>query len=290
MLNKIILILLISISNNAYVKSFSVVDLTEAGLDTNCLDYCVDGVCFWLKCSWRGCKVKTTPHVKHNLPDMVISTYNNPGDSPFSETKLLDVVPTIEGGNLESNKKKATQIRFKEVSVIGNPIAYAMGRQPHLCKANITAYKPYFLSTLDALFWRSGITEMVYPASYIPGIEEIGSPFNSWGSIYPRQGFLNQPNDIKAGAVVAERVLDIVSKSGQGHIYQHSPGKNSESGKWQMISPKQQSCREFGSGEPSISADKDGQHAWVAWREYSCCIPRSGRFLGKTISGCVVNL
>lgn len=275
--------------NTATAKSFSVADLSASAIDTDCLDYCVDGVCFWLKCGFFGCSVKTTPHIKHNLPDLVVSTYNNPGDSPFTETKLLDIVPVIDGGNLASNKKKATQIKFKEVSVIGNPVSYAISKQKYLCKTNIKPYNPYFLSTLDAVAWRSGLTEMFYPATYVPGLKEVGSAFNSWGGVYPRQGFLNQPNDVKAGAVIAERALDIVSKGGFGHIYQRSIG-TSASGKWQMISPEEQSCKKFGNYEPSISADKDGQHAWVAWREYGCCIPGPGWHIANTITGCLIDL
>ena len=289
MINKVLILIISTMFaiNGVNAKSFTAAELTSAALDTDCLDYCVDGVCFWLVCGFFGCKVKTTPHIKHNLPDLVVSTYNNTGDSPFTETKLLDIVPLIDGGNLDANKKKATQIKFKEVSVIGNPVAYAMGEQRYLCQSNITPYMPYFLSTLDALSWRSGLTEMFYPASYIPGLKEVGSVFNSWGGIYPRQGFINQPNDIKAGAVIAERALDIVSNDGLGHIYQHSSGTNSGSGKWQMISPEEQSCRVFGNREPDVTADEKGQHAWVAWREYSCCVPSRGWHIEDAITGCL---
>jgi len=62
---------------------------------------------------------------------------------------------------------------------------------------------------------------MVYPEALIPGMREIGGrlTLNLWGSVYPRGGFLHQVDDHKAGAVVAQRAGDIVTRRGQLHVF-----------------------------------------------------------------------
>ncbi len=81
---------------------------------------------------------------------------------------------------------------------------------------------PYFLSTLDSIAWRTGVPESLYPEALIPGRREIGSQAsgNMWGNVYPRSGFVSQTDDDKASAVVAQRVADIITRTGQPHVYQ----------------------------------------------------------------------
>ena len=288
-INKITIIILLFVSStNIYSKTFNANDLLDPAFSSNCLDYCVDGVCWWLKCSFWGCSINTTPHIKHNLPDFVVSSYNNAKENPFDEVRALDVT-NLSGGNQKTQNNGA--LKFKETSVIGNPIAYVMGQQRYFCKSNTNPYQPYYLSTVDHYLWRSGLTELIYPSSWIPGTNEVGSRFYSWGSIYPRKGFIEQANDIKTAAVTAARALDIVTKGG-AHIYYPSAGDFKENGKWQMISPeKENSCTVFGDKEPELNKlDNNGQYAWTAWRNYNCCIPGRGWHIGTTITGCLINL
>ncbi len=81
---------------------------------------------------------------------------------------------------------------------------------------------PYLLSTLDAVMWRSGLPESFYPEALTPGLREIGSTTggNMWGNVYPRSGFVTQVDDYKAAAVVAQRAADVVTRTGQIHVYQ----------------------------------------------------------------------
>lgn len=300
-INRILTILLVVIGLNANAKTFSVGDLTQPALSTDCLDYCVDGACFWLVCGFWGCKVKTTPHINHNLPDFVVSSYNQAGDNAFKDIQSYDVSSDIAGGHLssEASKNKNRNLKFKEVSIIGNPVAYAMGQSKYVCDSKIKPYVPYYLSTLDEKMWRSGLSEMIYPSSWIPGIKEIGKPWNSWGSLYPRRGMLNQSNEVKAASVIAARGLEIMTEGGL-HIYQPADcGGNDKQkcnglkkeGKWQMVSPKKENqCTAF--GKESVEQlqgkiDDDGQYGWTAWRNYGCCIPRSGFFIGSVITGCL---
>jgi hypothetical protein len=113
-------------------------------------------------CGW-GCSVKTTPHINHNLPDFVVSSYNEPGENSFSEVQSLDVMKNIQGGNLTTNSKSKranSGLKFKEASVTGNPVAYAMGQAKYLCNSKIKPYMPYYLSTLDEKMWRSGLSDI----------------------------------------------------------------------------------------------------------------------------------
>lgn len=304
-MNKLLVCLFIlNFSFNTQAKTFSAADLMDPALAENCIDYCVDGVCFWLLCTLWGCSVNTTVHINHNLPDFILTSYNNPDENPFDEVRELDQIKidgAIDGGNLGTKKSRGTNsnIKFKEVSVIGNPIAYSLDQFDYICKSAIKAYKPYYLSTLDSSWWRSGITELLYPSTYVLGMNEVGeSAFNSWGSVYPRQGFIYQTHDVKASSVIAARALDIVTEGGV-HIHQSADcGGNDrhkcygfkEDGKWQMVSPKaEKSCRAF--GKESVEKlkekiDDKGQYAWTAWRNYGCCVPGRGFYIGSVITGC----
>ena len=52
----------------------------------SCLEYKVVGTCFWLFCTYFGCKVRTSIKVRHFLPEMVVSAYTPP--AILSERRL----------------------------------------------------------------------------------------------------------------------------------------------------------------------------------------------------------
>ncbi|MCP4040979.1 MAG: TIGR03756 family integrating conjugative element protein, partial [Gammaproteobacteria bacterium] len=52
-----------------------------------CMRWMPIGMCFWLRCSWTGCKVKTSLKVGHYNPDLVISSYNELGGNPWLEIR-----------------------------------------------------------------------------------------------------------------------------------------------------------------------------------------------------------
>ncbi len=90
-----------------------------------------------------------------------------------------------------------------------------------LCPTAATAFLPYMISGLDALVWRGLVpVESLFPASLVPGLREIGHfPLNTWGGVYPRDGWTTQPQEPKAAAINAQRIGDIVTRSGQPHVY-----------------------------------------------------------------------
>jgi hypothetical protein len=52
-----------------------------------CMRWMPVGVCFWLRCSWTGCRVRTSLKVGHYNPDLVVSVYNELGGNPWAEIR-----------------------------------------------------------------------------------------------------------------------------------------------------------------------------------------------------------
>ena len=289
-----------------------------------CMRWMPVGVCFWLRCSLSGCKVKSSLKVGHYQPDAVISSYNELGGNPWEEIRTLLgpvqagvangllagllAVPAGSAGNRTEGgpgRRDHRNLVFREVDIIGHPLQSLSGLLPnagYLCRAQTTSHFPYFLSSLDALAWRTGIPEMLYPESLVPGLREIGSwPVQSWGSVYPRGGWVIQAEEPKAAAVTAQRAADIVTRPHQPHVYVPMTGGSSgqkvwrpdplleddpDTGEWQMLHPKpESSCGLFGANDlASVSGwgggrvDPGGDYVWALWRPYSCCRDR-GSFL-----------
>ncbi|MBK1674813.1 TIGR03756 family integrating conjugative element protein [Ectothiorhodospira shaposhnikovii] len=179
-----------------------------------------------------------------------------------------------------------------------------------LCPRIPSLAAQYFHSGLDAVAWRWSLPESLYPQALTPGSRELGVfPLYTWGSIYPRDGFVLQTDDAKAAALVAQRVGDVVTRSGQPHVYRYlqSGGagnhdgfrvwypaplmeRDSKTGDWQMLTPRTDSgCQVFGQndlnqaaswGVGRIAGPTEGNYAWNLWRPYSCC-SRHGSWIGE---------
>ncbi len=362
----------IDLPNLSMFKSgeFTTEDVAIQSLNLDCLEYCFTGICVALYCTVCGvtvcCTINTSPQVTHWMPDFVISGYNDPGDIAWSEAKtllgpateaaaaailgvLIDL-PTYGGGHAldwkeESSERQRTernsQMYYKEVSVIGNPIvailslllsssvgiealariireyleflgladdviaqlieelgplletiedlADTVGGIP-LCPSDVDLMYPYFQSEFDALTWRFGLPELLYPATWVPGMREIGKwPLHTWGSVHPRQGFLTAIEEPKAAGVMAQRAIDVVTRDDQPHIYTHyeeAGPSNEDEDKWLMISPiKDEECEPFGNPDYSLGdilhlgderTVSDGKFGWLYWNEYDCCPWKKG--------------
>lgn len=274
--------------------------ITASVLSPDCLEYKVVGICFWLLCTPFGCTVKTSTKVRHFIPELVVSSYATTGANPWTEMAALSspISGAEGGGNLITpNTQRDNLPRFKNVDGIGHPGGWAAtqlaSQSGYACASGATAFMPYYLSTLDSLAWRHGIPESLYPESLVPGIREIGRQLagNMWGNVYPRQGFLVQPDDFKAAAVMAQRAGDVITRNWQPHVYvpltpvpregYWLPGpiveNDASTHKWQLLSPVvQPTCAIF----PSDSVQSaDGGYAWSLWRPYSCCKREGQTFL-----------
>jgi len=240
----------------------------------DCLEYRVVGICYWLYCTWTGCTVRTSVKVRHYIPDAVVSSYSNTGENPWIEVRAM------------STPNPGVEVFNQFVSSSG-----------YFCEGAGTAFMPYLLSTLDTLAWRYNVPEMAFPEALIPGMREVGarSTLNLWGNVYPRGGFLHQTDDHKAGAVVAQRAGDVVTRRGQIHVYQpllanSRPGYwpagalmegDASTGKWQELTPVlSSSCTVF-PRSGFLTQAQQGDYAWALWRPYACCERRGQVFLGS---------
>lgn len=284
-------------------------EIVTSALSPECVQYQIVGVCYWLFCSPFGCSVRTSVKVRHFRPDLVVSAYSVTGQNPWTEmSPLSSPLPGIAEAGGDTNPRAVGQhskVRFKNADAIGFPTGDALAnffsQFGYVCAPSSLPFLPYFLSTLDALAWRSGIPEMFYPEALTPGLREVSKDGDMWGNIYPRAGALSQTHDYKAGAVIAQRAVDLVTRSGQPHVYipltatSHDgywppdpvTEGDSNNHQWQMLVPKKSaSCAIFPDGSTTDSyADKlaeDGAYVWTLWRSYKCCPRRGQTFLGSS--------
>jgi integrating conjugative element protein (TIGR03756 family) len=284
------------------------------------------GMCFWLRCSSTGCRVRTALKVGHYNPDLVVSAYNELGGNPWAEIRAtlglaqraaasgllgaLLPVPIDSAGNRTEgtgDRRDHRNLVFRETDAIGHPLSSLSGVVTGaglLCESQTTSFVPYFQSGLDALSWRQEIPEIFYPASWIPGLREVGTwPLQTWGSVHPRTGWSTQAEEPKAAAMNAQRAGDIVTRAEQPHVYIPLTGpssgsqrvwppgplveKDARTGTWQMLAPRPEtSCDVFGTndlvglaGWGGGRVDSAGDYAWNLWRPYQCCSRRGQWFL-----------
>ncbi|MCX9158157.1 TIGR03756 family integrating conjugative element protein [Niveibacterium sp. 24ML] len=291
---------------------------------SSCTKWTPVGACFWIKCALFKCSVKTSVKVRHYAPDLAVSTFHNVKDHPWKDygrtveegamsvaEKLVGSLDTAGTRSRETRVDKNT--RFRDADAIGHPSAASNGwlsSLPILCpQPAVQAFRPYMLTPLDGLAWRNFVgLEALNFASWIPGLREVGNwPTNTWGNLYPRTGWLVQQHDVKNSALLAQRVGDIVTRSGQAHVYT-AVGKNStttsnnkrvwlppeleerkgSTGMWQMQYPKVGSCVVFGDNDAvNLSAFGDNKtsaesgYVWALWRPYRCCQKSGQIFIGS---------
>ena len=266
-------------------------------LDRSCLNYCITGICVWLRCSIYECSIETSIRVAHYNPDLVVSVYDEPGGNPWQEMESLfgsldegiadSLVGTfhdafVGGGHRTEGGNTATDqsLRFMEVTAIGHPFASmsdSIGDSGYYCPSEAESFNPYLLSSLDALTWRLGLPEMLYIHNLLPGQRVVGKGIQQqWGPVWPRTGFINQKDGAKAAAVIAQRAGNIVTQNNQPHIYQALDGNgynrtwlpgelvenDPATGVWQMLAPKQdEQCYAFGENDVLSTAWSQGRHS-----------------------------
>lgn len=305
-------------------ENISTIEVTASTIKAipSCLHYKIIGICFWLVCKGTDCHVETTPKVDHYLPDAVVSVFRRNDSNPWDyANKLVDPVAYQTGklqvrstmkfdlgnGNQSESNSTEQNNHFKEVDIIGNPaIVLFTSHSDTFLPSQAKPFMPYYLSLSDAYAWRSPLIEAVrYPAYLTPGVHIVGSLTDNWGAVYPRVGFINQPADGKAAAVIAQRAADIATRGNQPHIYQplntdDSCGdhcqtwetvENNSNTKFQMIYPiEQNECVVFGENDllsptpwgQDAAVKGDGNYAWIMWRHYKGCIPGNGKYIGST--------
>jgi integrating conjugative element protein (TIGR03756 family) len=191
--------------------------------------------------------------------------------------------------------------KFKNADVIGHPGVEVFNQfvssSGYFCEGAGTAFMPYCSAPWTR--WPGATTCRRWPTRrhLIPGMREVGARTtrNLWGNVYPRGGFLHQTDDHKAGAVVAQRAGDVVTRRGQIHVYQpllasSRPGYwpagalmegDASTGKWQELTPVMSSSCTVFPRSGFLTQAQQGDYAWALWRPYACCERRGQVFLGS---------
>lgn len=314
------------VSGTGTARAIDTASIIASAASLSCANVRPVGVCYWLVCTPLGCEVDTSVKVGHYNPDPVVSATNGLGKLPWTEMRGVvagldnagtGAVVTAMGGITAALARtggiaagdagtpgRRRHLAYKEAQAVGHPAAGKI-----YCPSSAQAFQPYSLSGLDAVGWRWQIPEALYPESVAPGSREVGHwPANTWGSVYPRSGWLAQADGPKAAAVLAQRVGDLVTRSGSPRIYTpldsggafYADGKltwragplretEARTGTWQMLAPTaSSSCAVFGKNDLASLAGwsggklaSNGDYAWTLWRPYACCEVR-GIFLGYT--------
>ncbi len=206
-------------------NSITTTDLIARSQSLSCLDWKISGICIWLKCSIFGCFIVTTPRISHRLPDVVFQVYPNAFEPPWQsglDYQVFDNSNEISGGILSGvtqSNRQSDSLQFNEVDAIGSPAVGRLKFGRFLCKSAAKAFFPYFISVEDHVSWRGAGADATKMESITPGVREIGQwPHFTWGSVYPRIGFLIQSNSAKGAAVSAQRAADLIFHDQSGHI------------------------------------------------------------------------
>ncbi|HEY2454493.1 MAG TPA: TIGR03756 family integrating conjugative element protein [Scandinavium sp.] len=304
------LILVAFLACSGAMASINTAALLSSAVSPDCIGWRISGICYWLLCTPFGCSVKTSVKVSHFIPEAVVSSYISPGENPWREVADVTVLTGSEesngipaGGGREELKAPGLHkqnLHFYYGEAWGHPATRLIGSMisGYSCDSAATPFNPYFISELDALPWRYGMPEALYPEALTPGLRELGSTAagDMWGNLYPRSGFVTQTDSYKSAAVVAQRVADIITREGQLHVYQSLVGQPSpgywppapvqentgmENHKWQRLVPQiSVQCAVFPDSGGETSAD--GNYAWALWQPYSCCRRRGQTFLYST--------
>ena len=279
-------------------------DILTASADFGCLDFRAVGGCLWLRCSIDGCSTRTSVKYRHYVPDAVVTAYPAAGLSPWIEMRALDGAG--DGGTYAkgTGSRATTGLRFKLAQAIGSPgIAWIEGLNlgTTVCAPAATPLAPYYVANLDPLWRTPDLQAPLTLRHALRAVREPGPLGSLWGVLYPRTGFVQQAHDYKAGAVAAQRVADIVTRSGQLHVYRPLPGGrrrgqwppgavvegDAGTHRWQPLAPRVGACAVFAaSAAPPVggvdplgaNVSASGAYAWNLWRPYRCC-RRRGQWL-----------
>lgn len=164
----------------AATNTVNILNATVKALPS-CLRYDVKGVCVFLSCSWFGCWISTSIRVSHFVPDVIVSTYNDPGQHPWAElgapiaTALGQVGGAIVGNVLDASaniaRKNQEEMTFKSVDVIGNPV----GMLASMLAGNVPS--------LPSAFSVPGYSELqAFPSQELPNIT------NQWAALPAQTG------------------------------------------------------------------------------------------------------
>ena len=77
--------ILLVLNSHTLGQSISTAEILSRSVSQECLNWRISGLCLWLKCTFFGCFVVTSPKIAHRIPDFVVSAYPQTGNSPWKE-------------------------------------------------------------------------------------------------------------------------------------------------------------------------------------------------------------
>nr|WP_080896421.1 TraU family protein [Photobacterium kishitanii] len=234
--------------------SLSILDLWNDSTANSfaCTKYSVDGMCYWLKCSWYGCRVRTSMLVSHYNPDVTIEVIQTEKKLPLSpvsdffhkigkkvtETVISEssILGLGQGYRAGDGQRKGSGVpkQFHDAVAMGNPalplysnsVGMALGLVGW-CQSDVMLYNPYFVSTASPE-WRSGFLEGIYTLGNMLTLNNsIGGGFSGyaqWGTLYPRIGTAYHVDNSKSAGTIATRVANIITNKNMSlHLSQTLP-------------------------------------------------------------------
>lgn len=299
--------LAVTVKTGKKTGKFSTEDIITSAVEcTDCLDYKVVGVCFWLKCKLYSCSVETSVRVQHFMPDLVVSSYTF--QSEWEDTKDWNSNPSGAIGQTESIQDQATPLDFKSVDVITHPalpLFNSLMPSEYFCESMLKVpMMPHFLSSQDPS-WRDPGIEQIFPQSILgyPRFKtgtgsRLGLLEGSWAPLYPRCGWGAHPLDPINAAVAAHRAADIVTRNAQPHIYLPLTGNcdnrcwkpgpvnvnDGADNRFQLLVPWVEKSTMVLNGPATWANGKHRtreSYMWTLWRRYSCCEKKGQVFLFK---------
>ena len=269
--------------------------IIESAADSSCLEYRPVGICVWLDCGLTGCHFRQSLQISHFRPDAVVTVFT--GESPWpyvrSLQRGLSSALSLGGGHPESG---AGTLNYFDVDITGSPALDSLVLVDDLlCPASVASRKSYYSSVADFAQWRQTVNTLLPEVTPILEDRFIGTVDDYWGALFPRQGFIVHSDSRRASAVIAQRAADIVTRTGQNHIYrllqsdcgkgcrgpQPVSEKQPADHKWQLLYPERSRCGHFGRDLSTIATLRDSrdQYGWHLWRRYTCCLPRGQRLV-----------
>lgn len=232
--------------------SVSTVDLWTDSFNvdfSSCVTLEVKGFCEWIKCTWLGCKFKTTTVIQHYTPDVIVSVYDEIGESPYGDSDMFTEIVSYllgrdtNGGEKTPNRHNETRreasVISRHVDVYGSSAAWGLinllSQMPMglSCEPGSTILQPYLVTSSNPYFWYTpyidtamNLTEYL-KARYVTERREGDQGFiiptdPLWGYIFPRIGSLVATDHYRASAVFAARAMDIVMNGNSFGLYTDS--------------------------------------------------------------------
>ena len=151
-----------------------------------------------------------------------------------------------------------------------------------LCRNDVVYFYPYYLSGLDALFWRSGA-----PITDVRHLDTLVNPFSQdrigrapeiWSHIYPRHGFVNNDHPGRVAPVLAYRSAHLVGDA----TVTLRPKRTTDyaHGHWQNLAPQPTLYCAANIADLPTPIDPEGGYGHNIWPRFECPLSDIGTRVG----------